>query len=327
MSNIFGFDNITFLSLASLLSLSGSTSKDQLLAKFLDHIAETFSQEKTIPRHERRRAKAKKNGAIHVTASGLVIDHGDPIIYVAKNGIGSDAEEDMKRMKIDGELADSLTKWIRIIASTMKRPAIDKDHMWMKLIGYYKQRLRIYVSQIKSSSENDLAAAFIAKSDGILLAKEMYQLSAQYKTDSMPSEVLERIVSIAYQLRHEPMPNGLTSQSERIRRSVRFLGRLRSVYETFKETAIELRSFETVTISCLPPPNARWQKKGRLSRRVQDLIKVERVPQPQKRQLDELWGPKTDLLTTCHAEFQLLLQFECSIPPNTNPFPYIGWPQ
>ncbi|KAJ6071225.1 hypothetical protein N7499_009239 [Penicillium canescens] len=206
----------------------------------------------------------------------------------------------------------------------MKRPAIDKDHMWMKLIGYYKQRLRIYVSQIKSSSENDLAAAFIAKSDGILLAKEMYQLSAQYKTDSMPSEVLERIVSIAYQLRHEPMPNGLTSQSERIRRSVRFLGRLRSVYETFKETAIELRSFETVTISCLPPPNARWQKKGRLSRRVQDLIKVERVPQPQKRQLDELWGPRSDLLTTCHAEVQLLLQFECSIPTNTNPFPYIG---
>lgn len=116
MSDIFEFDNITFLSLASLLSvsqgpqeiaehtttkkvpgndewgfenendstimhqLSGSTSKDQVLAKFLDHIAETFSQEKSIPRHERRRAKAKINGAIHVTTSGLVFDHGNPII-------------------------------------------------------------------------------------------------------------------------------------------------------------------------------------------------------------------------------------------------------
>jgi hypothetical protein len=64
-----------------------------------------------------------------------VFDHGDPIVYVAKNGIGSDSIEDSKRMKIDEELANSLTKWMRIIASTMKRPAIDKDQMWTKLIS------------------------------------------------------------------------------------------------------------------------------------------------------------------------------------------------
>jgi hypothetical protein len=361
MSDIFGFDNMTFLSLASLISvsqgpqeiaehittkivpgndewgletendstimhqLSGSTSKDQVLAKFLDHIAETFSQEKSIPRHERRRAKSKINGAIHVTASGLVLDHGNPVVYVAKNGIGSDAEEDRKRMKIDEELANSLTKWIRIIASTMKRPAIDKDHMWMKLISYYKQRLHLYVSQIKGSSKDDISAAFNTKSDGIVLAKELHELSAQYKTDSMPSEILDRMISIAYQLRPVAVSDGLTSQLGKIRRSVCFLGRLRSAYETFKETAIELhKSFKTITISCLPPPNAGWLNKGQLNRRIQELVEMEQVPQPRKRQLDELLGRTTDLLTTCHAEIQLLLQFECSIPTDTNPFPYIG---
>jgi hypothetical protein len=84
-----------------------------------------------------------------VTASGLVIDNGEPTIYVAKNGIGNDAVEDMERMKKDEELAQSLTIWIRIIASTMKRPTINKDHMWMKLVDYYKQRLNIYASQIE----------------------------------------------------------------------------------------------------------------------------------------------------------------------------------
>lgn len=165
MSDIHCFDNTTFLSLATLFSvsqgpqeiaeyttikkvpdhdewefetendstiehqLSGSTSKDQVLARFLDHIAEIFSQEKSIPRHERRRSKATINGAIHVTALGLVLDYSDPIVYVAKNGIGSDSEENSKRMKIDEELANSLTKWMRIIVSTIKRPAIDKDQI------------------------------------------------------------------------------------------------------------------------------------------------------------------------------------------------------
>jgi hypothetical protein len=361
MSDIFGFDNTTFLSLASLLSvcqgsqeiaeyttinevpdhdewesetendstimhqLSGSTSKDQVLAKFLDHIAETFSQAKSIPRHERRRSKATINGAIHVTASGLVFDHGDPIVYVAKNGIGSDSIEDSKRMKIDEELANSLTKWMRIIASTMKRPAIDKDQMWTKLISYYKQRLHIYISHIKGSSKDDLAAAFNMRSDGIVLAKELHELSAQYKADSIPLEVLKRMISIAYQLRPVAAPVGLTSHIGRIRRSVFFLGRLRSAYETFKETAIELqKSFKTITISCLPPPDARWLKKSQLIQRVQELVKMEQVPQPQKHHLDKLRGRPTNLLTTCHAEVQLLLKFEGSFSTNTDPFPYIG---
>ncbi|KAK9847128.1 hypothetical protein MYU51_020453 [Penicillium brevicompactum] len=305
--------------------LSGSTSKDQVLAKFLDHIAETFSQEKSIPRHERRRSKATINGAVQVTASGLVFEHGDPIVYVAKNGIGSDSIEDSKRLKIDQELANSLTKWMRIIASTMKRPAIDKDQMWTKLISYYKQRLHIYISHIRASSRNDLAAAFNTRSDGMVLAKELHDLSARYNADSIPLEGLKRMTSIAYQLRPLAAPVGLTSHLLRIRRSVFFLGRLRSAYETFKETAIELqKSFKTLSISCLPPPDARLLKKSQLIQRVQELVKMEQVSQPQKHYLDKLRSYPTNLLTICHAEVQLLLKFEGSFSINTDPFPYIG---
>lgn len=73
------------------------------------------------------------------------------------------------------------------------------------------------------------------------------------------------MISIAYQLRPMAAPDGLTSYIGRIRRSVCFLGRLRSVYKTFKETAIELqKSFKTITISCLSPLDARWVKKSEL---------------------------------------------------------------
>lgn len=233
MPEVVGFDKIGFASLASLLSisrgpqdvevhdqgkgdfmnsenwssesendsviaqeLSASLSKDNLIKIFLDHIAETFSQEKSTPlqkrRHERRRAKARSNGAIHVTASGLVMHGGETTVYVAKNGIGDDAVKDTERMRNDEELARTLTVWIRIIASTMKSPAIDRDYMWTRLVAYYKQRLHIYASAIvESPSENDLATAFVEGSDGRPLARELYSLSVQYKT-AMSSEALKK---------------------------------------------------------------------------------------------------------------------------------------
>lgn len=129
------------------------------------------------------------------------------------------------------------------------------------------------------------------------------------------------MISIAYQLRPVAAPDGLKSHIRRIRDSVCFLGRLRSAYEAFKETAIELqKSFKTLTISCLPPPDARWLKKSELIQRVQELVKMEQVPQPQKRHLDKLQALPIDLLTTCHAEVQLLLKFKCSYPSNIDPF-------
>jgi hypothetical protein len=39
----------------------------------------------------------------------------------------------------------------------------------------------IFILLLKGSSKDDLAAAFNMRSDGIVLAKELHELSAQYK--------------------------------------------------------------------------------------------------------------------------------------------------
>lgn len=109
--------------------------KEKRLAKFLDHIAETFSREKSgtrnhATRHERRRNinGTKGNGARHVTASGLVLLDGQPTVYLAKNGVENVGE--------DEALARSLTIWIQAIAVSKKRPVIDKDRMWTQLLKF-----------------------------------------------------------------------------------------------------------------------------------------------------------------------------------------------
>lgn len=123
--------------------------------------------------------------------------------------------------------------------------------MWAKLVKYSEQRLDIYATQIKSASELELAAAFGEASDGAVLARELCSLSAKY---GMPesSDILQRMVSVAYRLRYEPTPTTLTSHGRKLRSSVCFLGRLRAAYEAFKECAIVFRkSFKDLTVVCL----------------------------------------------------------------------------
>lgn len=314
-----------------LLDLS---PKDKRLVKFLDHVAETFSREKSEPpkhakRHERRRNernKTKGKGARHVTASGLVINDGVPTIYVAKNGAEKDADEKRKIMMTDDAFARSLTIWIREIAITTERPIIENDRMWTELLKYYEQRLDIYASQIESSSDEDLTAAFLRGSDGRSSARELHGLSMQYKT-SKSFKVIQRMVSIAYLLRYEPMPATLTSRSQKVRKSVAFLGRLRAAYETFKEAAIEFRrSFQKLTIVCLPAPTGRRFARSTMEQLMQELAKKSRIPQPKKEKLDNAWGKETEILNPCHAEIQLLLHFECSTSSKVKPLP-IYWVQ
>jgi hypothetical protein len=88
-----------------------SNPNEKELAKLLDHIAETFSREKSgirnhATRHERRRNKngTKGNGARHVTASGLVLLNGQLTVHLAKNGV--------ENLEEDEALARSLTIWI-----------------------------------------------------------------------------------------------------------------------------------------------------------------------------------------------------------------------
>lgn len=132
------------------------------------------------------------------------------------------------------------------------------------------------------------------------------------------------MISISYQLRYEDIPVKMSPQSRRLRNSVLFLGRLRSAYEIFKRTALEFPEFKSLTIHCLPPPTGEWLTRSEISRRVQELAKDERIQQLNKCQLDSAWGAAARILTPCHAEVQLLLHFECSVPSDAKPFPYIG---
>ncbi|RHZ43196.1 nucleic acid/nucleotide deaminase domain-containing protein [Aspergillus thermomutatus] len=353
MSAIVGFDHLGFLALSFLLhiyeaqqdpenvsgedeepddendsitlhELSTSYPKERQLAKFLDSIAETFSREKSIPRaggqrHIRRRGNATGKGARQVSASGLVMANQQPTVYIAKNE-GTD-EEDKKE---DKKLADTLTTWIRAIASTGKRPAIDKDKVWTELLSYYKQRLDVYAAQIESFSVAEITAAFVEGSNGVARAWELHSLSVEYKIDKS-TEVLRRMVSIAYELRYEPNPATLSPRSRKGRNSICFLGRLRSAYETFKETAIQLqKSFAKLSIVCLQALDSMRFTRREVEERIQILARKEGKPQLKKKEIRKALGEKPEIRTHCHAEIQLLLHLESYTSPEEHPFPYLG---
>lgn len=355
MADIEEFDDIGFISLSSLLSihqrqqetdshdaagdtesmssedwdadsndesttqnqLSRLTSKDRQLKKFLDYMTETFSREKSAPlrqakRHARRRGNIKGKGASHVTASGLAMLHREPTVFFAKNGGVENA---------DRELARNLTTWIRAIAATTKRPTIDNDTMWAKLLKYNKQRLDTYATQIESFSESEFSAA---GPDGATLAKELHVLSVEYKMDGS-LDILQRKIFVAYKLRYEPATATLAPHSRRLRISISFLGRLRSAYEAFKEAAIVFqKSFAKLTVVCLQAPTARLLSKSLVEKRIRELASEHAIPQPKKDEFQKTLGKAIEILAPCHAEIQLLLHFECSLPLDTDPFPYFG---
>ncbi|GFF37800.1 putative sterigmatocystin biosynthesis protein stcT [Aspergillus udagawae] len=263
MNAVVGFDHLDFLSLSFLLriyepqqdpasvsdedeeptdendsitlrELSTAYSKERQLSKFLDSVAETFSREKSIPpaggqQHIRRRGNTTGKGAGQVSASGLVLANQQPTVYIAKNE-GTNDE--------DKKLANTLTVWIRAIATTGKRPAIEKDKVWTGLLSYYKQRLDVYAAQIESFAVAEITGAFAEGSNAVGRARELHSLSVEYRIDKS-TEVLQRMVSIAYELRYEPNPATLSPSSRKGRDSICFLGRLKSAYKTFKETAIQ----------------------------------------------------------------------------------------
>lgn len=304
----------------TLDELSISRPKERQLAKFLDSIAETFSREKTIPsaqaqRHIRRRGNTKGKGAGQVSASGLVMANQQPTVYIAKNE-GTDEEDKM--------LAKLLTTWIQAIASTGKRPAIDRDVVWTKLLNYYKQRLDIYATQIESFSEADITAAFAEGSNGASRAKELHNLSIEYRINKS-SEILQRMISIAYELRYESNPVGLSPRSRKGSLSIYFLGRLRSAYENFKEAAIQFqKSFAKLRIVCLPASNSTRFKRSEVEERIRVLARKNGMPQPTKKQIQTVFGQGTEIRTSCHAEIQLLLHLESHISSDEYLFPYLG---
>lgn len=296
------------------------SQKERQLTKFLDHIAETFAREKCVPlsqakRYERRNSSKHGRGASHVAAAGLIRTDRESIIYIAKNG-GVDG--------VDEDLAKSLATWMKAIAITTKRPTIDKDIMWGLLVTYYKQRLDIYAAQIGCLSESDLTIAFQDGSDKDDLAQVLLDLSARYQAEASV-ETLKQMVTIAYKLRYEPEPEELSVQSRKVRRCVCFLGRLRSAYEVFKETAIEFRrSFTKLKIICLQAPEAVRISKTLCEKGIEELARDNGVPIPKRKRIQAELGEGSQVFTHCHAEVQILIHFECLNLANTNPFPYIG---
>ncbi|KAF4236359.1 hypothetical protein CNMCM6457_002341 [Aspergillus fumigatiaffinis] len=349
MSAILGFDHLNFVSLSFLLQIyeaqqdpetcsgeddgpddegdsttlyepSTSYPKERQLAKFLDSIAETFSREKSIPpaggqRHIRRRGNTKGKGAGQVSASGLVMANQQPTVYIAKNK-GTDDE--------DKKLAGTLTIWIRAIASTGRRPAIDKDIVWTRLLSYNKQRLNVYAAQIESFSLADITGAFAEGSDGDARARELHSLSVEYKKEKS-TDVLRRMASVAYELRYERNPAMLSPRSRKVRNAICFLGRLRSAYETFKETAIELQtSFAKLSIVCLTATDSMQFSRREVEERIQLLAIRKGMPQLTKEVIRKALGKEPEISTHCPTEIQLFLHLEGNTSPEEYPFPYLG---
>lgn len=296
------------------------------LVKFLDHIAETFAREKSTyaKRHQRRSGGGIKTGrgASHVTASGFVkAANREPRVYIAKNG-GVD--------KKDKQMAQTLTRWICAIAVTAHRPKIDTDRVWTELVRYCKQRLDVYAKRVGSLLPVHLMTAFREGSDGMDPARELHGLAVKYKpTDHDSVETLKRMVSMAYSLRHKPVPDAVSNHGKKARASICFLGRLRAAYEVFKETAIEFQhSFAKLDIICLPAPNSRapGPSKHQLRRQVEELARNIGLPKPTKpqEQLLKVWTGGSELLIRYHAEVQLLMHFECAMPGDADTFPHLG---
>ncbi|KAM0251911.1 hypothetical protein ACHAQJ_007974 [Trichoderma viride] len=359
MAALGNFDNVSFLSLSTLLSicqgpqepqghddaasdaesldgedrdavsekdsvtpheLSRLDQKEKQLVKFLNHVAETFAREKSVPwsqikRHERRNGTKIGRGASHVAASGMVTVNGDPTVYVAKNGGVDDMDEGLARY---------FTIWMRTMAATGRRPTIDKDIMWTKLVDYSRQRLDIYAAQIGSLSQPELTVIYVQGSDGHVLARELHDLSVKYKMDRS-LDLLEQMISISYKLRYEPTPDLLSTASKRVRSTVCLLGRLRSAYEAFKETAIQLqRSFTKLIVICLQSSPALLLTKSQCEKRIEELARANGLSKPKKERLLKVLGKETHVLAPFHAEIQLLVHFECSISPDAGMFPYFG---
>lgn len=210
------------------------------------------------------------------------------------------------------------------MAVSARRPTIDIDLVWAKLVQYCKQRLDVYASRISSLAQVDLTAAFTDCSDELALARKLHVLSAKYRS-SGSLDILQRMISIACVLRHEPAPEPVSAHGKRARTSISFLGRLRSAYENFKETAIKFRnSFVKLNIVCRRAPEAMFLPRGQLERHVEDLARKTAFPKPDKQKLLRIWGKGTDLLVPCHAEVQLLMHFECALPLDVDTFPYLG---
>jgi hypothetical protein len=200
---------------------------------------------------------------------------------------------------------------------------MDKDIVWTRLLSYYKQRLDLYAAQI-TFSQADITGAFAEGSDEVARARELHSLSVEHKADKT-TEVLRRMVSVAYELRYEPNPATLSPRSRKARNAICFLGRLRSAYETFKETAIQLqKSFVKLSIVCLSAPDSIQFSRREVEERLQLLAGKKGMPQLTKDEIRKVLGKEPEIRTHCHAEIQLLLHLESYKSPEEYPFPYLG---
>lgn len=298
----------------------GWGDKEKSLARFLDHVAETFAREKSRPpspakRHERRHQTAKGRGAHHVAASGLaVVPDQDAVVCVAKNG-GVDAA--------DEALARLLTTWLNAMARSRKLPQErDKDVMWTKLLEYHSQRLDVYAEQIGASSPADFAAAFSDGPDAV--AQDLHARAVGYVTERSVS-ALRSMVPLAYRLRYEPAPGALSSRSRKARLATAFLGRLLAAYENFKRMAIEFSGlFSGLSVRCTAGPEPQPRVIEGVKQRIQRLSREEGIPSPPPKKIKSVLGQGDEARCYCHAEVQVLLHLEGAEAPAADVFPYIG---
>ncbi|KAF8251700.1 hypothetical protein K440DRAFT_658369 [Wilcoxina mikolae CBS 423.85] len=236
-----------------------SEDPETLKKAFLDRLAEVLSPNK---------------GGKDVTATALKEAFGagpeDAVVIVTRNS-GLKPE--------DRGILERIEKFFRDSAEEAKKYVnnIDSENvLWGHLLHYGRARLNYYINQLtpvlrkhqekfsNSTPENSVESAF----------SSFCNLICSQQTPT----AYDKIVSSAYLLRtdmalQQYLHSKLRDAAEisRIIQSIRFLGRLRSAYETLRKCARQFPNFKKLRfecITCLPPQAA----SGKLNARILDKM-------------------------------------------------------
>ena len=267
--------------LISPRDLVRSSSKEKLLQKFLNRLAEVFARQKTIPNGRPARRDNARPDADHVTATRLGFRDGTPIVHVAKNA-GLDEE--------DRKLLSTLQVWLRAIAESGQRRLIEKDVVWNKLVDFNRLRLEFYVSELAS----------LSISDGNEEIHTLLERCRTYECGLKSSmEDLKYIVGLTFDLRYRRLSNLKPNYI----RWIALLSRMRAAWETLVEFAlhhVHCRHIELREVECGEPLElTKKDIKAELERLRPGLSREHAIHKVLK--------SKQNLRLHTHAEMQLLL--------------------
>lgn len=243
-------------------------SRDALVDKFLDRLAELFSRKKSSPQQRHRQDSNHVASTAWITPNS--VEKSALSVLFAKNG-GPDER--------DRELSHRLQLWFRAIAASGRAPPIYTDKIWNEesgLVAYSRNRLLYHISQVKESGRMMDALAEQSAIYGPVV--NCLQCLCQNATPSATIQQLSDIVNVAHILRSASKYLRRFIHHTKAYRTINMLGRLRAIYECFKTVALtfpEVSDIEITPATLLQPLTLNT---NRFRKRVQELAHKYTLP-------------------------------------------------